>query len=1119
MNKTGFCFSVFFLLTGGLLFISVCRAGSSQIIFDFESGDLTREGWAVVEGENSRPVGSRDSIFHTSGPYPKQGRFYLTTLESSAGPKTFESNCCVLESPVFRLTDQTFRFRIGGGNIPQTWLALCELKPDGSVLELRQFRGVNRQTMDQITLDLGEYLGKPLLFRLIDRDKGAWSYLHADAFFGTGSIDRQATDLRRTFMKNELIKQGFAKTERTLDALIRRLRDLQESESNDHSDSSESFNQSTDVLSVHAPKHSPQDPFSSASAVKRGLKLQQELKQIAAPTLSIKEFDERWKRFQDQFNQFQNETVRHDPLLSQSLILYVSRPPFPYEHHNTETTYQNDEICTEKFPSGSSLRVWNAKTGNVHSILDVPNGIVRDPCVHFDGKRILVSVRWEIKDDFHIYELDLRGKDPETVILTRSDLKQLTAGSDLSDIDPQYLPDGRIVFSSTREPKYCMCNRHIMCNLHTMNGDGSNLLQIGHSTLYEGHSSLLPDGRILYYRWEYVDRNFSDAQGVWVTNPDGTNHALFWGNNTESPAANVDPRIMPGSSSLFVCTMIACHTPAWGAIGLIDRTKGLDGIDPVVQVWPPDAWDLIGTYNGKSYDNLTKLSQRFEDPFPLDEHYLLAAGTIPSGTMLPGKMNKKSGSPSGATGIWFLDIDGGMRLIHTDPIGCFDPMPLAPSEAPPVITDRIDLSKDNGYFYVTNVREGFGMKDVPDGSIKYLRVIESPEKRFWNHPSWVGVDYKGNQQAPAMNWDEFGNKRILGTVPIEKDGSVYFSVPADTFVFFQILDENRQMIQSMRSGVIVRPGETNGCFGCHEDRLETPVSSRITLAMRKKPQELVPEFNRRPFLFSYTETVQPILDKYCVACHDRPTSKSSPIARRAAGKVLLCGDLNTVFNCSYWEIRDKKLVNVIGSAFAEKIKPLVWGSSKSRLLEIMRAGHDQGGPIDSLRKEKGLFPVDPFALDMTAAWIDMNAPYYSVFSTNYPDNPYGRSPLTFSEMKELADLTGRHLPGNEMAAGRKPDPILDHDVSFSRPEMSPCLDRWPDPESQKRPEYRRSLEIIKIGQERLAKTPRADMPNWKMLNPEDLKREKKYQAFKIKAQKMKEAALKGEKLYDCPPIH
>ncbi|MDO5553113.1 MAG: hypothetical protein Q4G68_05080 [Planctomycetia bacterium] len=1054
-------------------------AGGAEIVFDFESGSLAGSNWIVAEGCNDQPVGCRETLFYKSEIYPKQGKYYLTTLESSENDWTNEPNESVLESPVFVPTEGRFQFLLGGGNRAEVCLSLCTVCADGAITEVEQYRGKNTQDMEKRDIDLTPYIGQRLLFRLIDRGRAAWGYLHADDFRGQGFVDEGATETRREFLKK-------TKLLAVLDAITQRIDRLATIENAEENGVDTQF--TAKVNSIHE----------STRLLKKQDLSSEELKD-AVQSLSREMFA------------LEHDILRTSARFGGSTILYVSRPQFPYEHHNTETTYQTDDICTHMMPvTGSALKLWRPATDEVHVLLNVPEGIVRDPCVHFDGQRILVSLRWNLQDDFHIYEMDLRGRDPWTTTVNRDDLRQLTYGSGLSDIDPQYLPNGRIVFSSSREPKYCMCNRHIMMNLHTMEADGSNILQIGHSTLYEGHSSLLPDGRILYYRWEYVDRNFSDAEGAWTVNPDGTNHALFWGNNTESPATTIDPRIMPGSSSEYVCTMTACHISPWGAIGVIDRRKGLDGKAPVVQVWPQEAWDLIGTYTGQSYDNLMHLQQFFEDPWPLDDDNILAAGTIPPNEMYISAEEQGTG----VTGLWLLTFDGGIHLLHTDPVGCFDPMPLAASEAPPEITDRVDLTKETGSFYVTDVNEGFGMSEVPRGMAKYLRIIEAPEKRFWTYPSWVGVDGKGNQQAPGMNWDEFGNKRILGIVPIEEDGSVYFTLPADRFVFFQLLDENKEMIQSMRSGVIVRPGETNGCYGCHEDRLETPVSSRVTQAMQKAPQEMRLEFDREPFLFSYTAEVQPILDQYCVACHDFPTESSSPLARQAAEKLVLCGDLNPAFNKSYWELRDKKLVNAIGSAYAEKLKPLVWGSRHSKLMDVMKHGHDQGGPIDQQRQKLGLGQVDARSISMVACWIDLNAPYYPDFSSGFPNNPYGRSPLTFEETARLAELTGYVAITIQMAGGGRPERPLEPAISFTRPEISPCLNQWNTPELRENAEYQESLALIKLGADRLRAAPREDMPGWKLTNPIEIRRNEKYEVFRERLKRMQEAAATGQTLLD-----
>ena len=419
------------------------------------------------------------------------------------------------------------------------------------------------------------------------------------------------------------------------------------------------------------------------------------------------------------------EAMAANPLLAERPILFVVRQQYRRDHHNTATMFQTGEINTGSFQGGGALKTFDPATGKVATLLELAEGVARDPDVSFDGTKVLFSMRRNREDDYHLYEIGSDG----------AGLRQITFGPGISDIDPIYLPDGRILFTSTREPKYCMCNRHIMGNLFTMNADGSNVQQIGHSTLHEGHASLLPDGRVIYDRWEYVDRNFGDAQGVWVTNPDGTNHAIYWGNNTNSPGAVLDARAIPGTE-LFIGNFSSCHDRPWGALAIVDRRLGLDGRKPVVQTWPADAVNLVEKGN---YDTFRNIKVKYEDPYPLSETHFLCSRMTGRGEEM---------------GIYLVDTFGNQVLVHSEAPGCYEPMPLAARLRPPVIPSRIDLTKSEGTFYVENVYVGTGMERVEPGTVKYLRVVESPEKRFY-----TGANYNGGTgtQAPGMAWDDFNN--------------------------------------------------------------------------------------------------------------------------------------------------------------------------------------------------------------------------------------------------------------------------------------------------------------------------------------------------------------------------
>lgn len=740
-------------------------------------------------------------------------------------------------------------------------------------------------------------------------------------------------------------------------------------------------------------------------------------------------------------------------------LVFVTRQQYAQDHHNTATLFQNGEINTASFTPGASLQVLNLNTGQTTTLLSTETGLIRDPEVSFSGDKILFSYRKNIGDDYHIYEIEADG----------SKLRQLTFAQGVSDIDPLYLPNGQIVFSSTREPKYCMCNRHIMANLYRMNPDGSNIVQLGKSTLFEGHAALMEDGRLVYDRWEYIDRNFGDAQGLWTVNPDGTRHAIYYGNNTSSPGGIIDPRPLPGSK-LMLCIFGSCHDRPWGALALIDRSKGVDGREAVVKIWPEEAMGLIGNGN---WDAFMSLDTRYEDPYPLSQSSFLVSKSI--------HLEKNHGHHpiSEKMGIYLLDMDGNEVLIHEDAyLSCFDPMPLSARIRPREIPTARRFDDSPGNFYVQDVYEGTHMSGVKRGDVKYLRVVESPEKRTYTDAAWFGQ----GQQAPGVNWHSFETKRILGTVPVEEDGSANFLAPAGKFLYFQLLDEDKKMVQSMRSGVIIHPGETNGCIGCHEDRLSAPVNlTKMPLALRNKPHNIAQETNEEA-VFSYVDEVQPIFDRHCISCHD--------FDKPAASSLILAGDRNPYFNASYVDLHVKKQVNCIGGGPAQLQEAYTWGSHRSKLVSVLEAGHHG----TSLSMEE---------MEILYTWIDLNGVYYAHYESAYPENPAGRSPLTSSELERLGKLCG--VDFNTLTGFNR---NLGPQISFKRPELSPCLSGI-----KKRNKRREALDIINLGQQRLKEVPRADMAGFVPCEQQQLQLEK-YEALQQLEEKNQRAISEGEKHYE-----
>lgn len=767
--------------------------------------------------------------------------------------------------------------------------------------------------------------------------------------------------------------------------------------------------------------------------------------------------------------------VKRNPLLNRQPLLFVQRHPYAYDHHNTHNFSPGapNEQCNAKLRPGSALKMIDfAHDGEVRTILEAPEGVIRDPSLHWDGERILFSMQQNAQGDYHIHEIKSDG----------SDLRQLTHLPDTDNVHPLYLADDDIVFSSTREPKYCMCNRHIMGNIYRMASDGANIHQITKNTLFDRPTQIMPDGRILYDRWEYIDRNFGDAQALWTVNPDGSNQSLYWGNNTPSPGAVLDARIIPGTQKALAI-FSSCHDVAWGALAIIDRRKGMDGRAPVERIWPASAMGLVrdpGTANN-SWDDFMRVRPKYLDPYPLNDSFFLAARIIGG----PGMPN----NPHNRTGLFLIDIFGNEILLHSEKTSCFNPIPLAAVKRPMPIPSRRDFENRAGTMYIQDVYVGQHMQSVPRGTIKHVRVVETPEKRFWVPGVWGAQ----GSAFPAVNWHSFETKRIISTVPVEADGSAYFKVPSDRFIFFQLLDEHGMMVHSMRSGTVAQSGETTGCIGCHEDRRMAPPPPRIgiaPLALQRPPSDIT-GWRGTEANFNYMTEVQPIFNARCISCHD---------FGKAAGKRLnLAPDRNLVFNTSYNELWRKRLIRVIGGGPAETRPAYDWGSHASPLLRVIRNQSKDHEKVD----------ITPDELKRIAAWVDLNAVFYPDYSSAYPNHSGGRSPLNQQQLNRLGSLTGANL-NRQFAHGSNQGPL----VSFDRPELSPILHKF---KNHQAPEYIEALEIVRAGQQMLVQRPDVDMEGFE-LSGIDLWRDQRYRT-RLEIEHMHRRAIReSRRFYDQDAI-
>ncbi|MHC5162245.1 MAG: HzsA-related protein [Planctomycetota bacterium] len=752
---------------------------------------------------------------------------------------------------------------------------------------------------------------------------------------------------------------------------------------------------------------------------------------------------------EDGFEALQRRALLTNPLISGQPLLYVARAP---DTQGTHLYLERDEAFQKH---GSALKILEVGTGRTKTIVETNNGIIRNPCVHFDGHRILFSMSCDEEELFNIYEFDLKS--------SKKKPRQLTSASDVSDVDPIYLPDDSIVFSSSRDLKYVPCDSQIVPQLFRMNSDGQNIHQITRSTAHENQISLMSDGRILYSRWDYIDRNFGDGHGFWVTNPDGTNQALIWKNNTSHPSTGWTARKIPEKGS-YLCILGTHHGSLGGALAIIDPRLDIEGVRSIVRTWPAEVLSwlqsaaddppqevrlnyfmAIGLWSPpvqqqwrndinmrvlRHVDALDNVEPWYNTPWPLSDKYFLCV-----------RAEERFDRPT----IYLLDVFGNEVMVHEDSMGCASPMPLAPNPRPAMIPSRRDYGNGDGVFFVENVYEGTHMEGVKFGTVKKIRVVEAFSKRGLSPETWTG----SGDQSPGVNWLDFNTKQILGTVPVESDGSAHFAVPCDRFVYFQLLDENDMMVQTMRSGTSIHSGEKMSCVGCHESRSSSSLSKSLILAAKRTPSKLQPWFGP-PRPFSYQKEIQPIFDRYCIQCHD--------FDKKGADSIILAGDRNPSFNASYMELWKKCYVGGIGAGPAANMPAKSWGSHVSPLIRLLKEGHKD-------------VELDDESMNRLITWVDLNGPYYPTTLSTYPESRPGRCPLNDVELTTLGWLTGFNFNDEELTSAQG---FTRPQISFDRPELSPCLKSL-EKDSGK---YRQALALIRKGQERLRERPRADMPGF-----------------------------------------
>jgi hypothetical protein len=525
--------------------------------------------------------------------------------------------------------------------------------------------------------------------------------------------------------------------------------------------------------------------------------------------------------------------------------------------HYAYTEGQSDAQAERHFSPDSELCQLNLRTGEAKSLVKDAQGVLRDPAVSYDGQRLLFAwKRSNLQDDYHLYDLDLQtGK-----------RRQLTSGLGVADYEAQYLPNGNIIFTSTRCVQTVDCWYTEVSNFYLCDANGKLLRRLGYDQVHTNYPTVLNDGRIVYTRWDYNDRGQIYPQPLFCMYPDGTAQTEFYGNNSWFPTSLLHARAIPGSNKL-VAIASGHHSTQKGKLCLVDAGKGRQEASGIQLIAPVRETPAVRV------DSYGQDGIQYQYPYPLSEsEFVVTVAPVP-------------GKPFG---LYWLDDAGHRELLASDArLGCTQPFPLGRRAMPAVVPDRTNPKATTGTYQIQDVYVGPGLQGLPRGSAARIRVV-ALEYRV----AGIGFNYSKGVAGAALSsmpvstgngcWDV---KRVLGETPIHEDGSACFTAPANTPLYFQVLDAQGRVLQTMRSWSTLMPGETFACIGCHEDKLQAPGADlkSKTLAGRQAPAALKPPA-WGTVGFSYPKIVQPILDRHCIACHDH-TAKGCKVIGMPASKT------------------------------------------------------------------------------------------------------------------------------------------------------------------------------------------------------------------------------------------
>lgn len=747
-----------------------------------------------------------------------------------------------------------------------------------------------------------------------------------------------------------------------------------------------------------------------------------------------------YRQAPDHLNRLTRDAEERLPALQREALLFDVASLVAIKRHEIVASH----VYTyhyEGFHAGGGLYVIDPRdpAAPARALVTSPTGQILDCDLSHDGRTVLFSWRKTEEEGYHLWTIGVDGEG----------LTQLTRG-EWHDYNACWLPDGGIAFLSTREAQFAYCWNAPVGILHRMEADGTGVRKLSANYLNDFTPYVLHDGRIIYSRWEYVDRPAIPIQSLWTINPDGTNLAGYFGNRVLSPGTFMDARPIPGSDKI-ICTMTGHNGPTRGAIGIIDRRLGMNAQAAIENITPDVPVPGVSEGNGN-----TAGSKQYSCPVPLDGVRFLVSAQGP---------------------LLVRTYDGSCQSMvleqPEDGMQWFSAQPIRPRTPPPAIPPR--EGSGDAIVYVQDIYRGLA-PHVRRGEVDRIRVVREMQKTVRISPENRAFGF----QFPVISCGAtYAGKDILGETPVAPDGSAYFRVPAGVPLYFMALDAEGRALQRMRSFTHFMPGEQQSCIGCHEPRGASPVPNRGG-ALDASPRALEPP----PWGsggFSYTRLVQPVLDDHCVSCHG---------AAEAPEDLDLTGDLTDYFNVSYENLA-RAPQGPEGSPYVSwiptyngqeqnilRMAPRTWGSPVSRLAEIVCTGHPdaQGEPRVALSPEERR---------RIYAWIDCNVPYYESSETAHPELTGCRRIYPETLDAVLEDVATRrctpcHTPG---ALPRKEwtritRPAYNNFLSAPLARDAGGTERCGEAvfASTRDPDYQAILNTFGPVQTLLARTPRMDMP-------------------------------------------